>query len=136
MQTRLSPGGFDSPPLRTNPIAETSIPAGACLAMSAGPSNHTSRAAIARRVEDAGVVAVIRLQDPARLRSVVDALAAGGVRALEITMTVPRAIESIADIAPSLKDEFLLGAGTVLDPDTAGRVIDAGAAFVVSPVFR
>src|SRR5262245_2930218 len=99
--------------------------------MSAGASNHaSSRAAIARRVEDAGVVAVIRLQDPARLRSVVDALAAGGVRALEVTMTVPRAIELIGDIAPSLAGEFLLGAGTVLDPDTARRAIDAGASFV------
>jgi len=104
--------------------------------MSARTSNHAPRAAIARRVEDAGVVAVIRLQDPARLRSVIEALAAGGVRALEVTMTVPRAIELIADIAPSLNDEFLIGAGTVLDPGTAGRAIDAGAAFVVSPVFR
>ncbi|HEX5109856.1 MAG TPA: bifunctional 4-hydroxy-2-oxoglutarate aldolase/2-dehydro-3-deoxy-phosphogluconate aldolase [Vicinamibacterales bacterium] len=104
--------------------------------MSAGDSTHVSRAAIARRVEEAGVVAVIRLQDPARLRSVIEALAAGGVRALEITMTVPRAIELIGDIAPSLGDDFLLGAGTVLDPDTARSAIEAGAAFVVSPVLR
>src|SRR5262245_17343511 len=104
--------------------------------MSAGTSDHAFRVAIARRVEEAGVVAVIRLQDSARLRSVVDALAEGGVRALEITMTVPRAIELIADIAPSLNDEFLIGAGTVLEPDTASRAIDAGATFVVSPVFR
>ena len=66
-----------------------------------------------------GVVAVIRMQDPDRLRAVVDALAAGGVRALEVTMTVPRAIELIAEIAPTLPPEFLLGAGTVLDAGTA-----------------
>jgi 2-dehydro-3-deoxyphosphogluconate aldolase / (4S)-4-hydroxy-2-oxoglutarate aldolase len=104
--------------------------------MSAGDSTHVSRAAIARRVEEAGVVAVIRLPDPARLQSVIEALAAGGVRALEVTMTVPRALELIGDIAPSLDDEFLIGAGTVLDLDTARRAIEAGAAFVVSPVLR
>jgi 2-dehydro-3-deoxyphosphogluconate aldolase/(4S)-4-hydroxy-2-oxoglutarate aldolase len=83
-----------------------------------------------------GVVAVIRIQDPGRLRAVIDALAAGGVRALEITMTVPRAVEMIREIAPTLPAGFLFGAGTVIDADTAHRVIDAGAQFVVSPVFR
>jgi 2-dehydro-3-deoxyphosphogluconate aldolase/(4S)-4-hydroxy-2-oxoglutarate aldolase len=94
------------------------------------------RTATAALLERAGVVAVIRLQDPAGLGAVVDALLAGGVQALEVTMTVPRAIESIAALAPSLPAEFLLGAGTVLDAATARRAIDAGARFVVSPVFR
>ena len=76
------------------------------------------------------------MQDPARLRAVIDALAAGGVRALEVTMTVPRAVEMIREIAPTLPAGFMFGAGTVLDADTAHRVIDAGAQFVVSPVFR
>ena len=81
-------------------------------------------------------MAVIRLQDPAALRGVVDALAEGGVRALEVTMTVPRAIDLIGELAPTLAGDFLLGAGTVLDPDTARRAVDAGAQFIVSPVFR
>ncbi len=89
-----------------------------------------------QEIERHGVVAVIRMQDPRRLRAVVDALASGGVRALEVTMTVPRAIEMIRAIAPTLPAGFLFGAGTVLDADTAHRVIDAGACFVVSPVFR
>lgn len=83
-----------------------------------------------------GVVAVIRLHEPDRLRAVVDALARGGVRVLEVTMTVPRAIELIAEIAPTLPNGFLLGAGTVLDAETTDRVVDAGAQFIVSPVFR
>lgn len=82
------------------------------------------------------MVAVIRLQDASRLRAVIDALAAGGIRALEVTMTVPGAIRLIAEVAPTLGDEFLLGAGTVLDVTTAHQAIDAGAQFVVSPVFK
>src|SRR2546426_69749 len=69
-------------------------------------------------------------------RTIVDALMAGGVRALEITMSVPGAIELIRSLAPTLPAEFLLGAGTVTDAATAEQVIDAGARFVVSPVFR
>jgi 2-dehydro-3-deoxyphosphogluconate aldolase/(4S)-4-hydroxy-2-oxoglutarate aldolase len=95
-----------------------------------------SREDITAAIERLGVVAVIRLQDPTKLRAVIDALAAGGIRALEVTMTVPGAIQLIADIAPSLPDGFLIGAGTVLDADTARRAVEAGAQFVVSPIFR
>jgi 2-dehydro-3-deoxyphosphogluconate aldolase/(4S)-4-hydroxy-2-oxoglutarate aldolase len=95
-----------------------------------------SRDEITAAIEELGVVAVIRLQDPAALRGVVDALAEGGVRALEVTMTVPRAIELIGQLAPTLPGDFLLGAGTVLDPETARRAVGAGAQFIVSPVFR
>jgi 2-dehydro-3-deoxyphosphogluconate aldolase/(4S)-4-hydroxy-2-oxoglutarate aldolase len=95
-----------------------------------------TRPEITQAIESLGVVAVIRLQDPARLRAVIEAIAAGGVRAIEVTMTVPRAIEMIRDIAPTLPTDVWLGAGTVLDGDAAKRVIDAGARFVVSPVFR
>ena len=94
------------------------------------------RREIARRIEELGVVAVIRLRDPGKLRAVVDAIAAGGVRALEVTMTVPGAVELIRGLAPTMPEGFLLGAGTVIDPETARAVIDAGAQFVISPVFR
>ncbi|HEV3141213.1 MAG TPA: bifunctional 4-hydroxy-2-oxoglutarate aldolase/2-dehydro-3-deoxy-phosphogluconate aldolase [Vicinamibacterales bacterium] len=96
----------------------------------------TDRAAIARQIEELGVVAVIRLKDPQKLHAVVEALADGGVRALEVTMTVPRAVDVIRELAPTLPAGFLLGAGTVTDVATARAVIDAGAAFVVGPVFR
>ena len=66
----------------------------------------------------------------------VDAIADGGVRAIEVTMTVPGAVELIATLAGSLPSTILLGAGTVTDAATAVAVIDAGARFVVGPVFR
>jgi 2-dehydro-3-deoxyphosphogluconate aldolase/(4S)-4-hydroxy-2-oxoglutarate aldolase len=94
------------------------------------------RADAVRRIEACGVVAVIRLQDGSRLRAVVDALAAGGITALEVTMTVPRAIELIGEIAPALPAGFLIGAGTVVDPETARAAVQAGARYIVSPVFR
>jgi len=95
-----------------------------------------SRSAIVRDIEDAGVIAVIRLSNGAQLRAVADALIEGGVRALEVTMTVPRAASLIEELASSLPSGVLIGAGTVLDPQTAADVIRAGARFVVSPVFR
>jgi len=97
---------------------------------------HARRASTTRQIEQTGVVAVIRLRDPGKVRAVADALMAGGVRVLEVTMTVPGAIELIRDLARSLPEGFLLGAGTVTDAATAQAVIDAGAAFVVGPVFR
>jgi 2-dehydro-3-deoxyphosphogluconate aldolase/(4S)-4-hydroxy-2-oxoglutarate aldolase len=94
------------------------------------------RAAITKAVEAMGVVAVIRLKDAGKLRGVIDALAKGGVRALELTMTIPGAVHLIREIAPTLPNDFLVGAGTVTDADTARAVIDAGAQFVVGPVLR
>jgi 2-dehydro-3-deoxyphosphogluconate aldolase/(4S)-4-hydroxy-2-oxoglutarate aldolase len=95
-----------------------------------------TRTAIVNAIRELGVVAVIRMGDSAKLRAVVDALAEGGVRALEVTMTVPNAVALIADLARALPGDFLLGAGTVLDAGTARAVIGAGAQFVVSPIFR
>jgi 2-dehydro-3-deoxyphosphogluconate aldolase/(4S)-4-hydroxy-2-oxoglutarate aldolase len=97
---------------------------------------NTSREAVVRAIQDLGVVAVIRMRDAAKLRAVVDAIAAGGVRAIEVTMTVPNAVGLIATLASSLPSDILLGAGTVTDVATARAVIDAGARFVVGPVFR
>jgi 2-dehydro-3-deoxyphosphogluconate aldolase/(4S)-4-hydroxy-2-oxoglutarate aldolase len=95
-----------------------------------------NRKAITDAVERAGVVAVIRIKEPLRLRAVVEALASGGLTALEVTMTVPGAVELIAELAPTMPAGFLLGAGTVTDAETVKRVVDAGAQYVVSPVFR
>ena len=96
----------------------------------------SGRAAVVRTIEELGVVAVIRMRDAAKLRHVIDALADGGVRAIEVTMTVPNAVGLIEELAPSLPSTILLGAGTVTDGPTARAVIDAGARFVVGPVFR
>ena len=96
----------------------------------------TNRAAVTAQIEALGIVAVIRLKDPGKLRAVVDAMAEGGVRALEVTMTVPGAVDLIRALAPSLPAGFLIGAGPVTDVAPARAVIDAGASFVVGPVFR
>jgi 2-dehydro-3-deoxyphosphogluconate aldolase / (4S)-4-hydroxy-2-oxoglutarate aldolase len=95
-----------------------------------------SREAVVRAIQDLGIVAVIRIRDPAKLRAVVDALADGGVRALEVTMTVSNAVGLIRELAPTMPEGFILGAGTVTDADTVNAVADAGARYVVSPVFR
>jgi 2-dehydro-3-deoxyphosphogluconate aldolase/(4S)-4-hydroxy-2-oxoglutarate aldolase len=99
-------------------------------------STEMGRKATLDLIETTGVVAVIRLDDAAALRDTCDALAAGGVRALEVTMTVPGAVGLIEQLAASMPAGFAIGAGTVLDADTARQVIEAGARFVVSPVFR
>ena len=80
------------------------------------------------------VVAVIRMKDAARLADVAAALGRGGVKALEVTMTVPGAVEIIREMARTKAPGTLIGAGTVLDAGTATDVIAAGADFVVSPV--
>jgi 2-dehydro-3-deoxyphosphogluconate aldolase / (4S)-4-hydroxy-2-oxoglutarate aldolase len=94
------------------------------------------RADIVARIVHERIVAVLRLDDPANAGAVVDALVAGGVRVIEVTMTVPKAIELIAELAKAHSTDVLIGAGTVVDTGTAARAIDAGAKFVVSPVFR
>lgn len=100
------------------------------------PMKIASRGDVVAAIEETGVVAVIRLADESRLRAVAEALVEGGVRALEVTMTVPRAVTLIAELSRAVPPDAIIGAGTVLDADTAARVVDAGARFVVSPVFR
>ena len=96
----------------------------------------TAREEIGGAIEAAGIIAVIRMTDAQRLRNTIDALVEGGVRILEVTMTVPGAVDLIRSLSAALPPDLLLGAGTVLDAETATRVIDAGASFVVSPVFK
>jgi 2-dehydro-3-deoxyphosphogluconate aldolase/(4S)-4-hydroxy-2-oxoglutarate aldolase len=95
-----------------------------------------SRLRVVQDVEASGVVAVIRLKEPEKLRAVVDALIEGGVTALEVTMTVPGAVGLIEQLARVLPAGFRLGAGTVLDPETARHVILAGASFIVAPTLN
>ena len=95
-----------------------------------------SRLQVLREIESSGVVAVIRMQKADQLRAVIDALLEGGVRALELTMTVPGAIGLIEELAKDLPGEFQLGAGTVLDTETARQVILAGAKYIVAPTLN
>jgi 2-dehydro-3-deoxyphosphogluconate aldolase/(4S)-4-hydroxy-2-oxoglutarate aldolase len=86
-----------------------------------------------QRVLDCGIVAVVRFSDPGPLVNVVKALADGGVTVAEVTFTVPGALDVIREAKRQLGDRVLLGAGTVLDPETARAAILAGAEFLVAP---
>lgn len=84
-------------------------------------------------IEEDGVVAVVRLDDLAAAVPLTEALVAGGVRAVEFTFTNPRAGQAIAAARDALGDRALIGAGSVLDAETARTAILAGAAYVVTP---
>jgi 2-dehydro-3-deoxyphosphogluconate aldolase/(4S)-4-hydroxy-2-oxoglutarate aldolase len=91
---------------------------------------------VLNRLHSTGVVAVIRADQPDDLIEVARALARGGVTLIEITMTVPKALQVIERAVEQLKDEVLIGAGTVLDAATASAAIVAGAGYIVSPAVR
>src|SRR3954464_2313431 len=91
------------------------------------------RAEIARRVEDLGIVPVVRAPSADLAVRAALALLAGGIHVFEITMTVPDAIGVIRALAHRFRDVAIVGAGTVLTAEEARACIEAGAAFVVSP---
>src|SRR3954452_71572 len=95
-----------------------------------------SRPQSLQRVLDAGIVAVVRAPDPAGLVEVIRALAAGGVAVAEVTLTVPNALDVVREAKAALGDSVLLGAGTVLDPETCRAALLAGAEFIVSPTLN
>jgi 2-dehydro-3-deoxyphosphogluconate aldolase/(4S)-4-hydroxy-2-oxoglutarate aldolase len=99
-------------------------------------STSRLRADVVAEIERTGVIAVIRLTDASVGREVAQALAEGGVTALEVTMTVPNAVALIEQLAATLPASCIVGAGTVTDDAMAQAVIEAGAQFVVSPVLR
>ena len=85
------------------------------------------------RIREIGVVPVVRASSSDEALAAVEAIRAGGIPILEITLTVPGAIGIIGDLTRRLGDQALIGAGTVLDADSARACIDAGAKFIVSP---
>ena len=89
-----------------------------------------------RKILDSGLVSVIRAESHDQAERIADACAEGGVGALEITYTVPRATSVIEHLAKKSSANMVLGAGTVLDPETARVAILAGAQFVVSPALN
>lgn len=104
-------------------------------------ATHTQRDTSTRegtvaRIQEVGAVAVIRMTDSKRLLRVAEAIHKGGVSAIEVTMTVPNAIQMIEDVARELGDDVVVGVGSVLDANTARQAVEAGARYVVSPVFK
>lgn len=88
-----------------------------------------------KTVADAGVVAVIRAQSKDQLLDIAKALLDGGVPAIEVTMSTPKAIAGIEMLADKYGDQAVVGVGTILDAATCADAIHAGAQFVVSPAF-
>lgn len=85
------------------------------------------------RIAEIGVVPVVRASSSREALIAAEAVCQGGIPIVEITMTVPGAVEVIRELSKSSASEVLIGAGTVLDPETARRCLDAGAQFLVSP---
>ncbi|HKL42134.1 MAG TPA: bifunctional 2-keto-4-hydroxyglutarate aldolase/2-keto-3-deoxy-6-phosphogluconate aldolase [Clostridia bacterium] len=90
-----------------------------------------------KRIEETGIVAVIRADNPEKALKIAEAVKTGGLTAIEITMTVPGAIDVIKELADNYnKDEILIGAGSVLDAETSRACILAGAEYIVGPTLN
>jgi 2-dehydro-3-deoxyphosphogluconate aldolase/(4S)-4-hydroxy-2-oxoglutarate aldolase len=87
-------------------------------------------------ITDIGIVPVVRTSTAEQAIAAIDAIYEGGIRAAEITMTVPGAIQALEKVAAKFGDKIMLGAGTVLDPETCRACFLAGAQFIVTPSLR
>lgn len=95
-----------------------------------------NKAEVIQTIRDIGVLPVVRAQSADEAMQAIDAIREGGISILEITMTVPGAVGVIEEVSKRYGDEALVGAGTVLDPETARTCILAGARFIVSPALN
>src|ERR1700722_5871129 len=91
---------------------------------------------ILSRIIEIGIVPVVRTSSAETAVKAIEAIYRGGVRAAEITMTVPGAVRALEKVADEFGDKIVLGAGTVLDPETARVCMLAGAEFFVTPSLR
>ena len=94
------------------------------------------KADVIKQIRDIGVIPVVRATSADEAMQAIDAIREGGVSVLEITMTVPGAVGLIEQLSKKYGNDVLVGAGTVLDPETARACILAGAQFVVSPALN
>ena len=94
------------------------------------------RAEIIKQIEEIGIVPVVRAASADEAMRAIDAIMEGGINVLEITMTVPGAVKVIEQVSTRYGSDVLVGAGTVLDPETARACILAGSQFVVSPALN
>ncbi len=96
----------------------------------------SEREKIVSGIEAEGLVAIVRVRRPELTLPLAKALVAGGIRAVELTMSIPNALEAVRTIDRELGDKILLGVGTVIDDDTCRAAIDAGAKYIISPITR
>lgn len=95
-----------------------------------------SRVDVIKQIKETGVIPVVRATSSDEAMRAIDAIREGGISVLEITMTVPGAVKVIEEVSARYGKDALVGAGTVLDPETATACISAGAQFVVSPALN
>lgn len=95
-----------------------------------------TKAQIIQQIKDLGVIPVVRASSAEEAMAAIDAITSGGVNVLEITMTVPGAVRVMEAVTARYGAEVLVGAGTVLDPETARACLLAGAQFIVSPALN
>src|SRR5437870_2890585 len=95
-----------------------------------------TKSEIIQRIREIGVIPVVRASSEEEAIFVVDAIKAGGLSVLEITMTVPGAVQVIEQLVRRFRDDAIVGAGTVLDAKSARACIHAGAHFIVSPALN
>src|SRR5271154_2623073 len=88
---------------------------------------------VIRRIEEVGIIPVVRAATVEEATRAVEAICAGGIPIVEITMTVPNAVSVIREVVQKHGDKVLIGAGTVVTADQAESCIRAGAEFLVSP---
>jgi 2-dehydro-3-deoxyphosphogluconate aldolase / (4S)-4-hydroxy-2-oxoglutarate aldolase len=91
---------------------------------------------VRQRIIDIGIVPVLRVSSSAMAFAAAEAVCRGGIPIIEVTMTIPKAVDVIRKLTASMGTDVMVGAGTVLDPQTAQRCVDAGAEFLVSPVLN
>jgi 2-dehydro-3-deoxyphosphogluconate aldolase/(4S)-4-hydroxy-2-oxoglutarate aldolase len=95
-----------------------------------------SKDEVISRIVECGVLPVVRSAHPDEAKTAIEAIIAGGITTIEVTMTVPGAVRLIAELCEKYNDEILIGAGTVMDPETARECINAGAKFIISPALN
>ncbi len=89
---------------------------------------------VIEKIRETGIIPVIRVDSAQKAKAVIKALIRGGIDVLEVTMTIPSAIKLIERLTIEYKSAALIGAGTVLDKDTARKCVESGAKFIVSPI--
>jgi 2-dehydro-3-deoxyphosphogluconate aldolase/(4S)-4-hydroxy-2-oxoglutarate aldolase len=93
-----------------------------------------NRTQVLKTIDEAKLIAVVRYDDPKPIMRALAAVVEGGVRILEVTLTVPNALQIITEAVREFDGKAIIGAGTVLELDTAKAALEAGATFIVAPI--
>ena len=94
------------------------------------------REEIVKRIIESKVVAIIRMDKSDKVISVAEAMIEGGIVSLEITMTTPNALQIIKELSDNYGSNVLIGVGSIVDAETAIKAIEAGAKYIISPIFK